>query len=76
MGGMCSKGVPGMGFNIFMGTEQTPNSFSSKANSIRCFIFSPIPMIPPEQISIPNSWAVRIVSFFCSMVCVVHSSEK
>ena len=74
MGGMCSKGVPGMGFKIFMGTEQTSNSFSSKANSMRCFIVSPIPMIPPEQISIPNSWAVRIVSFFCSMVCVVHLS--
>ena len=35
MGGICSRGVPGMGFNIFMGTEQTPNSISSKANSIR-----------------------------------------
>ena len=45
MGGMCSKGVPGMGFKIFMGTEQTSNSFSSKANSMRCFIVSPIPMI-------------------------------
>lgn len=47
-----------------------------KANSIRCSIVSPIPMIPPQQISMPTRRAASRVASFCSCVCVVQSLEK
>ena len=46
----------------------TSNSLSVKANSIRCSIVSPMPMIPPLHTSIPTLRAACNVSIFCSCV--------
>ncbi len=63
-----SNGVPGMGFNIFIGIDFIFSSRKVIARSIRSSIDSPIPMIPPEQTSIPTSCAARIVLIFSSIV--------
>ena len=63
-----SNGVPGIGCNRFIGIDCTSNSLSVKANSIRCSIVSPMPMIPPLHTSIPTLRAACNVSIFCSCV--------
>ena len=71
-----SNGVPGIGLNKLMGIDCTFSSASVKANSIRCSIVSPIPIIPPQQISIPTRRAASRVASFCSCVCVEQSLGK
>jgi len=75
-GGMFSKGVPGMGLNTFNGMEVIPKSRNNNAMSIRSCMLSPMPIIPPEQTSMPISRAARIVAIFSSVVCVVHKLGK
>ena len=57
-------------------TDCTFNSAKVKANSIRCSIVSPMPMMPPQQISIPTRRAASRVASFCSCVCVEQSVGK
>lgn len=71
-----SNGVPGIGLSRLIGMDWTFSAFSVKANSIRCSIVSPMPMIPPQQISIPTRRAALRVASFCSCVCVEHSFGK
>ena len=65
-----------MGFNTFIGIDFTPNSRTVKARSTRSSIVSPMPIIPPEQTSIPTSCAARIVCIFSSSVCDEHNVAK
>ena len=75
-GGWCSSGVPGIGLSRLMGMEVTFRWARVKANSMRCSMVSPMPMMPPQQISIPTRRAAASVASFSSCVCVVHNREK
>ena len=52
-GSFFSKGVPGIGLRMLIGTTFAPISFREKARSQRSSRVSPIPMMPPEQILRP-----------------------
>ena len=77
LSGACrSSGVPGMGLRRLMGMDCTSSSRSVKANSMRCSMLSPIPMMPPLQMSMPTLRAACRVRSFSSCVCVLHSWGK
>ena len=59
---ICSIGVPGIGCNKLRGMDKIPSFRRKQAISIRSFIVSPIPIIPPQQIRKPISRAVCMVS--------------
>ena len=65
-GGMVSRGVPLMGCSRFSGMEDMSSDLSVKASSARCRMFSPMPMIPPQQTSIPTG--VRRAKFLFSLL--------
>ena len=75
-GAAPSNGVPGIGFYTFIGIDFTPSSRTVSAKFTRSSIVSPIPMIPPEQTSIPSSIAWRMVSIFSSVVWDVQRVGK
>ena len=75
-GGRFSSGVPGMGLSRLMGMDCTPSSFRVKANSMRCSIVSPMPMMPPLQMSMPALRAACKVRSLSSCVCVLHRVGK
>ena len=75
-GGMVSRGVPLMGCSRFSGMEDMSSDLSVKASSARCRMFSPMPMIPPQQTSIPTRRAARKVSIFSACVWVEQSRAK
>ena len=65
-----------MGLSRLMGIDCTSSFFRVKANSIRCSMVSPIPMIPPLQMSIPTLRAACNVCNLSSCVCVPHRVGK
>ena len=65
-----------MGCSKLIGMDWMLRSRSVKANSIRCSTVSPMPMMPPQQRSIPTRRAACKVFSFCSCVCVVQSESK
>ena len=71
-----SKGVPLIGQRMLTGIDTGSIRRRATANSARCFMFSPMPIIPPEQISNPIFLAASMVWILSSAVWVVHSVEK
>ena len=74
--GRSPSGVPGMGWRMLTGIDAGAISASAKASSMSCSSVSPMPMMPPQQISRPRRFAARSVSSFCSCVCVEQSAGK
>ena len=75
-GATSASGVPGIGLSTLTGIDTAPIFCNVTANSMRCSALSPTPIIPPEQILSPASFAHSIVRIFSSGVCVLHSFEK
>ena len=68
--------MPFIGFKRLIGTDVTSRSRSVNAMSMRSFIVSPTPKIPPLQTSSPAFFAAIIVAIFSSYVWLVHRYGK
>ena len=71
-----SFGVPFLGINMLIGTSSGSRDERENANSIRCLVDSPIPIIPPQQSSSPASLTILAVFTLSEKSCVLQIFEK